>query len=71
MTVALAGIAAGLVGALAVRRVLSSLLFGVQPHDPATFVLVATILTAIAFLACLLPASRAARIDPVIALREE
>jgi putative ABC transport system permease protein len=71
MTVALAGTAAGLAGALAVRRALSSLLFGVQPHDPVTFVLGAGILTAIAFVACLVPASRAARIDPVIALREE
>jgi putative ABC transport system permease protein len=71
MMVALAGIAAGLAGAFAVRRALASLLFGVQASDPATFVLVASVLAAIAFVACLLPARRAARIDPVIALRQE
>jgi putative ABC transport system permease protein len=71
MTVALAGIAAGLAGAFALKRALSSLLFGIRPHDPATFALVASVLAASAFVACLLPARRAARIDPMIALREE
>ena len=62
-------IAVGLVTAFGLRRVLSGLLFGVQSHDPATLVLVAAVLAAIAFMACLLPARRAARIDPVVALR--
>ena len=71
MTVALAGIAAGLACAFALGHVLSSLLFGVPAHDPVTFVLVACILAGIAFVACLLPARRAAGIEPVVALREE
>jgi putative ABC transport system permease protein len=71
MTVALAGIAAGIAGAFGLRRALSSLLFGIQAHDPATFAVVASFLAVIAFAACLLPAYRAARIDPAIALRDE
>ena len=71
MTVARAGIAAGLAGAFALKRALSSLLFGIEAHDPETFASVACVLIAIAFAACLLPAYRAARIDPIIALREE
>ena len=71
MTVAGLGIAVGLAGALALRRVLASLLFGVQAHDPITFVSVSTVLVAIALAACLLPARRAARIDPMTALRED
>jgi putative ABC transport system permease protein len=71
MTVALAGIVAGLAGAFGLKRALSSLLFGIDAHDPSTFAVVACVLTAIAFAACLLPAYRAARIDPIIALREE
>jgi hypothetical protein len=71
MAVALAGIAVGLAGAFALKRALATLLFGVEAHDPATFTLVACVLAAVALAACLLPAYRAARIDPVIALREE
>ncbi len=71
MTVALIGIATGIVGAFSLSRVLASLLFGVQAHDPFTFVWVTLTLAAIAFLACLLPARRAAGLDPLIALRDE
>jgi putative ABC transport system permease protein len=71
MAVALAGIGAGLAGAFGLRRTLSSLLFGVQAHDPATFAVVASVLATIALAACLLPARRAASIDPLVALREE
>jgi putative ABC transport system permease protein len=71
MTVSLAGIVAGLAGAFTLKRVLANLLFGVQAHDPLTFLGVASLLGAIAFVACLLPARRAARIDPIVALREE
>lgn len=71
MRLALAGIAAGVCIALALTRLLSNLLYGVSPNDPATFCAVAGILGAVALLAGGLPAWRAARIDPVIALREE
>jgi ABC-type antimicrobial peptide transport system permease subunit len=71
MTLALTGIVAGIVGAWALRQALSALLFGIQPDDPPTFAAVAVALTGIAFFACLLPARRASRIDPMVALREE
>ena len=63
------GVAIGLVGALAVTRFLRTLLFGVSPFDPLSFVSVAAILAAIALLASYIPARRAARVDPVEALR--
>ena len=63
------GIAIGLVGALAVTRFLRTMLFGVSPFDPASFAGVSALLTAIALLASYLPARRAARVDPVEALR--
>jgi predicted permease len=65
------GIAAGLAGAFAATRLLASLLFGVGPTDPATFVATATALAVVAALASLLPALRAVRTDPVDALRAE
>jgi putative ABC transport system permease protein len=67
----LLGVGAGIVATLGAGRVLKGLLHGVEPHDPATLALVSAALIAAAFLACWLPASRAARIDPVAALREE
>jgi len=63
------GIAIGLVGALVVTRFLRTLLFGVSPFDPVSFIGVAAILSSIALLASYLPARRAARVDPVEALR--
>ena len=71
MTVSVIGVAIGLAGAFAVTRVLSSLLFGVTPTDAVTFIGVATILTLVAFLASFLPARRAAKVDPMVALRYE
>ncbi len=71
MKPALAGVSAGIAGALAVTRLLSSMLFQVSPMDPITFGAVATGLMGVAVLACLLPAMRATRIDPTIALRRE
>jgi len=71
MKVALVGICAGLLGALAVGRAVSSLLYGVTVHDPSTFAGVAVILTVIALAACFLPARRAAKVDPMVALRRE
>jgi putative ABC transport system permease protein len=65
------GLAAGIPGAFAACRLLRSLLFRVQPFDPATFVALAAFALASALLACYLPARRAARIDPMTALRDE
>jgi putative ABC transport system permease protein len=71
MWLALAGSVTGLAGALLLSRLMTKLLYGVQPTDPATFVAVATGLGFVAMLACYLPARRAMRIDPVAALRCE
>jgi predicted permease len=71
LTVTLAGLAAGIVAALATVRVVETLLFGVTPRDPLTLAAAAASLVAIAMLACAVPASRAARVDPMIALRGE
>jgi putative ABC transport system permease protein len=71
MLVALAGIAAGLVCAFALSRILAALLFEIQPRDFLTFATVAGLLSAVALTACLIPASRAARVDPIVALRDE
>jgi putative ABC transport system permease protein len=68
---ALAGTAAGLLGALALSRLLRGLLFGVGPSDPVTFAAAPLILVAVALVASYLPARRAARVDPMIALRSE
>jgi putative ABC transport system permease protein len=65
------GLALGLAGAAALSRLLSSQLFGVSPTDPSTFATVALVVAATALLACYLPARRAARVDPVAALRAD
>ena len=61
----------GLIGAAALMRLLSSLLFGVNPFDPLTYVAVAAGLGAVALIATWLPARQATRIDPMLALRAE
>jgi predicted permease len=66
-----AGLVLGLIGALAGMQVLASLLFGVSTHDPVTFAGVSFVLLAAAILACYIPARRATRVDPIIALRYE
>jgi ABC-type antimicrobial peptide transport system permease subunit len=63
------GVVVGLAAALALSRVLASLLFGVGPRDPVTFALVALLLLMIALLATLIPARSASRVDPMVALR--
>jgi len=71
LATAVAGIAAGLAAAWGLTRLMADLLYGVKPHDPWTFAAVALALTATALLACGMPALRAARVDPVVALRDE
>jgi ABC-type antimicrobial peptide transport system permease subunit len=71
MSLTLIGAAIGLAGAFAVTRVMSNLLFGVTPTDLATFSVVALLLIAVAFLACYIPARRATKVDPLVALRYE
>jgi putative ABC transport system permease protein len=67
----LLGVAIGAAGALALGRVLSSLIFGVRPTDPVTFVAVAALLAAVALVASIVPAYRATKVDPMVALRYE
>lgn len=71
MRIVVIGLAAGLVGAAIVARVFRSMLFEVGPADPTTFLAVSVILAGVAFFACYIPAQRATRVDPLIALREE
>ena len=71
MTVAVVGTTVGLLVAFATGRALASLLYGVQPRDPATFGFIAAALTLVAAAACAIPARRAARVDPMVALRHE
>jgi putative ABC transport system permease protein len=61
----------GIIGALAVGKAMSSLLFDVSPRDLATLAIVASALMAIALLACLVPARRATRVDPAVVLRDD
>jgi ABC-type antimicrobial peptide transport system permease subunit len=71
MALTLAGLAIGLGGAFALTRVLSEFLHEVSVTDPATFALLSLLLAAVALLACSVPARRATKIDPLVALRRE
>jgi ABC-type antimicrobial peptide transport system permease subunit len=71
MTMVVTGLGLGVVGALAMTRLMTSLLFSVEPTDPVTFLAVGTVLIAVAALSCFIPARRVTTIDPMIALRSE
>ena len=71
MKLVMVGLVLGVVGSLALTRVLSGFLFGVEPTDPITFAAVSVLLMLVAALACWLPARRATKVDPMVALRTE
>ena len=71
MLLTLAGAVLGLLAAVATTRVLASVLYGVSPTDLPTFVVIVVLLGAVALLACWVPARRAARVNPIEALRSE
>jgi putative ABC transport system permease protein len=71
MGLALSGSAIGIAGAVALTRAMKSWLFGVGPTDPLTFAAVALLLVGVALLACYIPARRATKVDPLVALRHD
>jgi ABC-type antimicrobial peptide transport system permease subunit len=71
MMLALSGAGIGLIAAFAAARFMESLLFSVSPRDPLTFAAVPAVLCVVALIACYLPARRATRVDPLVALRSE
>jgi putative ABC transport system permease protein len=71
MLLVLTGVALGALSSLVLTRVLKSQLYGLSATDPAAFVMAPAVLTAVALLACYVPARRATRIDPIAALRDE
>jgi putative ABC transport system permease protein len=71
MKLALVGTAIGLAAAFGVTRLMASLVFGVKTSDPLTFGMITALLASVALLACCIPARRATKVDPVVALRDE
>jgi putative ABC transport system permease protein len=71
VALAATGVAAGAAGALALSRLLTGMLYGVRPGDPTTFLAVSVLLSVVAVAATYIPARRAAKVDPMVALRYE